>query len=33
MSDFEILSIVFVVLGIVVSILIAWIKEISSRKK
>ncbi len=33
MSDFEILSIVFAVLGIVVSMLIAWIKEISSRKK
>ena len=33
MSDFEILSTVFAVLGIIVSVLIAWIKDISSRKK
>lgn len=33
MSDFEILSTVLTVIGMIVSVFIAWIKDISSRKK
>lgn len=33
MSDFELLSVIFAAIGIIVSVLIAWIKDINSRKK
>lgn len=33
MSDFEILSLVLVIIGIIVKILVAWIQDMNSRKK